>query len=559
MKKYGLLIEFVIVAALGFVLFKFLSSLTPRTLHSDVLWYLNMGFNNIPDIIWMNRYTHVFILKVFLSITDTPIQASALYWAFINTSISLLIYLNARMILPHSNFVHGVLGVAFYFSLFFHPLTTGVALVDFSAMFMVILVSTVYLVYTKIDYPKDWLLISLGFLLFFVFKTKETAWISGFVLIGLGFNQSNEFDIQKLWGEIKIVLIGFVTGLGLFMVLYGVFLDDFFYSIRPEHLKAFLGFWVGESAHLPNAGNWYDGVLFQSLLIPFLFYLISGVKSRIEGSPFKVQIIWLIPITLLLILSISGIKSTFSFTHYRHLFPSLAMICFLAPQFLYFPLPSTKKQIMIFAGILIGSGIALHFTFEAIRIYTTIVDLHFHGFIDDVFHPVVLTVLFGLIIIIDRYPTYWVFIPVFCIIALLFHPIKRNYREMTVPAPNTSFQYIFYPFEKFQDKIEPRQDMLFYVSKSLPNELNLASDNIDTLYSAFDLQFKTSTGRDTFTYQPPINQLEESIISGSFTYLLLTENDWESLDIERYSRIQDMCKVYYDKEKPIILLDCTYP
>ena len=217
----------------------------PRTYHSDVIWYLEAAFHNLGDfLLWVNRYAHVYFLKIFFLFSNDPFEVGKNYWVFMFTATTLLVYLNARLLTPRSKFLHGILAVGFFLSINVFSNTLGVPLVDYTSMLIVLTISLVYLSSLRRGHTVKWLLILLGFLFFIAFKTKETAWVSAILLFGLMFDENNTFNVESLKKNGLQVLIGGLIGGLLFIVLDGLLLKDPLFGLRPANLSTPTGFFI---------------------------------------------------------------------------------------------------------------------------------------------------------------------------------------------------------------------------------------------------------------------------------------------------------------------------
>ena len=121
-------VEYFLVAVWSVLLWFWLIDVPGREAHTDVLWYMNMGLNNVADPHWVIRYTHVYLQKIFLTFADQPFDGLKAYWAFIISITAALIYFNARKLTQGSTILTGIAAVAIFFSFSIHAEYAGVAL-----------------------------------------------------------------------------------------------------------------------------------------------------------------------------------------------------------------------------------------------------------------------------------------------------------------------------------------------------------------------------------------------------------------------------------------------
>lgn len=552
-----LLLEIGLVLISCIFLYSFLSSITPTESDTDILWYMNMGKNNIPYLRWMTRFGHVYPLKAFMFLAGSPIEGGHYFWAFLITTTSGLIYLNARTLLRSSTYVHGILAVGIFLSVYIHPRLAGQAWADFTSMFVISLLIFVFLYSARRDHQSRWLLMAIGLIFFWVFETKETAWVSAILLAALGFDLEEKFDYRLFWTRFKMVLGGAAVGILIYMVLNGIFLKDFFFGLRPSQLSDFFRHWMGEDAHLLSAANWYQSVLFAKIPILFLLFIATILKVGGKDAPLPVKMTWSIPIVLILLLTIGQITSFFAI--YDRLFlPGTVILSFTAPQFISYEKPATPREKKTFWVMILVGALLFHFVITGIRIFTSINEINFHEFIRHVLTPAVLSFLIILLILFDRYTAYAAVLPIYCVVAIFFFPLKANYRSILNPTPGATTQSRFYLFERFSEYIEYSEGMLVYVSPEIPAKYNAGDDNPDVLFTVFDLYFSTRTNRDNFSTEPSLEVVLPHLLEGRYTYLFLTDEDWGTLieNPEDESIILQQCQILEDDGKPIFFLKC---
>lgn len=550
-------IEITLVLVLCVVLFSFLASITPRESDSDILSYMNMGYNNVPNLRWMTRYGHVYPLKAFLSISEDPFQGGLLFWAFLMTATTGLIYVIARTILASSTYVHGILAAGIFLSFYIHPERTGQAWADFTAMFVLVLLISVFLISARQRHQKRWVLFAMGLIFFWAFETKETIWVSSLLLVDLAVDEENKLDPKLFWTRFKQVLPGAAAGLILFMILNGIFLKDIFFSIRPGQLKTFLSYWMNQEVHFSKGRNWYQSVIFYNFPIPFILFIASVLKASKKNFPVSVRLVAAIPLVLILLLTIGQIKSNFSVAD-RFFLPGIAVVCIFAPQFIKFTPLESNRQRGIFWLTILAAGIGFHLYVTGIRIFTTVNEINFPEFIRHVHTPLFFTALLLLILFFNKYSFSTVFIPSYVLIAIFLFPLKTNYRNFLNPTPNSTIQKRFYLFETFGEHIQASQDMLLYVSADIPEQFKVGTANAEVLFPVFDLHFSTHSKWENFTSNPDAEEMYANIINEEFTYVFLTQENWKALadTPEHEAELLGVCQYFEDTERPIVFLDC---
>jgi len=159
--KYTRVIEYFLLLVAAFILWTYLTIIPGREIHTDVIWYANMGLNNIADARWMTRFTHVFLMKPFVHLIANPVEAIIAYWAFVISFTCALIYFCARNLTKNNHIIHGLLAVLVFWVFPAHRDHAGVALNDITSMLFVMLILAVYLISSLQSHKKRFLLMTL--------------------------------------------------------------------------------------------------------------------------------------------------------------------------------------------------------------------------------------------------------------------------------------------------------------------------------------------------------------------------------------------------------------
>src|SRR5271157_1109600 len=188
-------------------------------LGTDVMDYINTGLNGLKvGEGSLDRYFHIFLQRIFLKVAPTPLQGVQLYWAFLITSTCVLIYICARIISQNSTPLHGLLAVALFLSIGAIAASAGDTGIDITAMFVVILIVTVYLLSARAEHRSMVLVALLGFLFYLGFKTKETTPPAGILVLGLGFNGESKFDKSLFLKNILFFFGGVLVSIVFFAI-----------------------------------------------------------------------------------------------------------------------------------------------------------------------------------------------------------------------------------------------------------------------------------------------------------------------------------------------------
>jgi hypothetical protein len=151
-----------------------------------------------------------------------------------------------------------------------------------------------------------------------------------------------------------------------------------------------------------------------------------------------------------------------------------------------------------------------------------------------------------------------VIFPLVFLVVLINMPLSENYRQLRLKI-DMVIQKRFYPFYEFGEYISYDDEMLMYVSPTIPAGLGFFSRDLYTMYTIFDLHFGENSLPRNFTYSPKPEKIFDHILAGEFDYVFLTERDWKNLhpSIDPTPQIATVCEIFHDQGKPLVFLDCN--
>jgi hypothetical protein len=523
-------------------------------IYSDELWYLQLGLNNVKDPFYLNRYTHVFLQKIFIELAPSVIDGAKIYWSFLISLTGLLVYLGPRVLSKHNHIVHSLLAVGLYFSFPFYIEYSGVTVIDFTAMLMVALIVMVFMISVHYQHDLKGILILLGFLLFLAFKTKESTMAAGIVLLGLGFKDGAVFDFSLFKRGLLKVLAGVMAGLVFFIVLSGIVLKDPWFGLTADSLQGFYATYIETGKFLVLPANWYIDYIFPALPLAFLLYLISGIKADDRITP-ALRLVWLVPLALVVGLVLTMLKSNWG-VFPRYFFPALPVLAMLAPQFLKFQLPEGDKVkfqvlygtvIVLLIGLIFGGGL----------LYARMVGFNYGSILNSIVYPIALSVLLGTVLLVNRYTALTALIPLAAILSMIIHPIGKNFHSVVIERPNQRrVQERFYPFSSFDQEIQFSNDMDMYVSLEIPSSMGMLSTDKNELMSMFNIYFRTDATKSAFTYSSSTETIQDDLRQVQYDYVLLASDEWRQLSSreEHQQLFEKDYTIFQDGNQRLVLL-----
>ncbi|MFW5713075.1 MAG: hypothetical protein ACOCYU_00205 [Brevefilum sp.] len=528
-----ILIAFITSAIIGFMFATYAQG-GPNS--SDLTYYMNIGLNGLKETFVLNRYFHIFLQQIFIELASYPMEGYHMFWGFLMGLNTFMIFISARKALVKSNFLHGILAVLIFFSISIIGDISGVIVVDLTAMTMMTALLTVYILSANKEHANPWIIGSFGVLLFLAFKTKETTLPAWVLLIGMGWIDKESFKIKNFLKNMIWVAGGVLVGAVIFAILNWIFLEDPLFGFRPREWREFSQTYVSYSSNVlatlnalgdGNLDNWYEGYWFEYTLMPFLFFLIGGVKlGRKVSIPRKV--LWLVPLALIVFLIIS-INNRIGYLP-RFGMPVLGILSILAPQFIDLRIPESKAARKKFFAFL-AAGLAL---VVGIRLVMQLVipaqNYHLGSVVTLVYYPLLITLLLASLFMF-RDNALWNLINFLILFSLVISPISSNYRLMFVQRPNQDiYEQVVFVFSEYEDIIDYEPDMRFYaVDTVFTKSVLRIGKNIDELVALFNVYFDARATRENFVYAEEPQDVADDILAEEYDYVLMASENWRAV------------------------------
>ncbi|NMC29851.1 MAG: hypothetical protein GYA45_07255 [Pelolinea sp.] len=537
-----------------------LSFNTGGPIYSDELLYIEIGLNNQSAPNYGNRYFHVYLQKLFMAVAPTPLIGIRVYWAFMIALTTLLVYWSARIFLKESSPLHGLLGVAIFLSYKFLSSYAGVTSVDIAAMMMTMALIFTYLLYQRTE--KKGLLYLLGALTFLAFKTKETTLFANVVLLGFFFDKQGKFAFKNILPILKSYLIGFLGAIGLFILLDSIFLGQPFFAISPATIKEVFENYAYTGGFRKEPVDWYQTYLLDDIMIPFLLFVVTGVKLNTRAVSPQKKILWAFPLLLVSFITLNMLKIPWGFIE-RFYFPALPVIAFLAPQFISIPdCKDQKSRWQLPAAILAALLLVVVMRQFGMR-YVTDIDWTYGKYLESIYFPILLSVLLGLVILAEKQNLLTFGIILFFLVSWVLPKLSYNYKYIYVePTTNAKFQIKYYPFLEFQQDIAVREDVKMYTtatifSNTVENEDHMFSDNPYDILGMYDVLFNMRTERDNLTLSYKQEDIPEQILAERYDFMILSTDDWQYLQDNYPEVIAELSKNYtsrFDEGQILVFL-----
>jgi hypothetical protein len=458
------------------------------------------------------------------------------FWGFLVGANTFMIYLTARKVRPGNTFLHGILAVMFFFGMTVIGDVSGVIVVDLTAMTMLMAFFMLYVLSMDKGHANPWLVGALGFVLYLAFKTKETTLPVAVLLIGLGWVESQAFHWRALLKNLLWVVCGLAAGILFFGILSGIILGDPFFGLRISEWCEFRNTYAVYSSRVldtlnalgdGNIDDWYQGYWFEITLLPFLLYLISGIKgSRDNYVPRK--LLYLVPLVYAVFMLIS-INNRLGY-ELRFGLPVLPVLSVLAVQFIDLQAPERNSARIKYWGFL-ALGLILAFGIRLVlRAIVPGMGWDLGAVITLMYYPLLLTLLFASLILFDD-QAYAHLVNFLVVFSLLISPIASNYRAMFVVRENeTSFNEVIKPLMDFEPEISYHPGMRFYATSRTFDkaELRIVKDEVE-LMALFNVLFDASSTPENFTYADAPDDIPAEITAVVYDYVLMADDEWVNM------------------------------
>jgi hypothetical protein len=504
-------------------------------LSTDSNGYMNLALNPAVDASVMNRFMHIYMMRVFLKLAPTPLTGFQYYWAFLLAATALLVYINARSITSRSTFIHGLLAVGIFFTIPEFAQEAGMAGVDMAAMFMIMVMVTFFVLSVRRQHRSTWLLGGLGFVFFLALRTKETALVTALLFIGLGV-EDGQFRFKELWHRLVYVIAGLLAGIVFFAMLNWILVGDPLFGWRLSNIRDFLSNYVGPTTGQSRtdavSGNWYSAYILGVIYIPFILYLIGGIRFS-HDLDLGQKLVWCLPLALVCFVCL--------FTSItwgpRFLLPAVPIICLLGPQFLDFSIPEENRErvkLLIISVIALGLLLTLRL---AMRVLVPRMGWNIDLFYVTFYVPAVLSSILAISFLWKRFSASISIVGAVLIIALVVTPVVTNARTMLKAKNRTESNLVYYPYSAFKDEIHFTPGMKMFVSFDAWNTLGVGGycNTTDDVRDIFNVVFDASSTRSNFTVPYYLakyatqSELDADATQASYTYLLLSTEDWHKL------------------------------
>jgi len=550
----------------------------------DDLLYMSLAQHTTPQNWILNRYGHIYLLKLFFWITGDAIIGGRVFWCFLFAGTLVLIYFCSRILAGKKGYIIGLVAAAFFSMQHVFGKDIGCPLPDFTVMFLVMLGTFVYLAFlNRRGRYSHFIIMLLGLIFFWAVKSKETGVCLGVLFFGLGRDDTGLYTTRRFVKDIGWACAGIVAGCALLMLLDLSFVQDALFSIRPSNIKRVLSKNIQRPSSKATteriAMSWYTFLTTRALFVPFLLYLLAGWKSPVRSFSNREKMMWIFPLLLLPFISFS--RRNFAIIP-RYFTPAIAVISIWAAQFFWFKLSGSplrwknhraiaRLPVAVFL-VLLSFIIALIFIpripefVEYYKLNGPVMGFHNlkYNRLDSqqIFYilmimPVAITVLLIVATMSKKRGLVALFFSWLCLFLLILPPLNHNLTSLKQRIVAQKGIWRFEPCRVFKDQFQFDENTKILISKDIHARSWMLGRNAKAHCHMFNIFYNQKLDYDQF-----IDGTWDDILKADYTYALLTARDWQGISkkynikglLENYELKTNERAVYRTRSGPMRLI-----
>ena len=516
----------------------------------DDLFYMNLSQYTTQHAWVMNRYGHIYLQKFFIWCIGDVINGARVFWCFLIFSTCVLVYWCVRMLAGKRGVLIALIAVLFFLMQPIFSLEAGSTLSDFTVMFLVALITFIYLFFlSERGKYSHWIIMLLGFLFYWTVKSKETGICIAVLFLGLGHDESGSWSLDRFVRDIGWVCAGMAASCLLLMTLDAIFVGDALFSVRPSNYAAALDRHISKltsSTATRVVQSWYTFITTRPLFIPFLLYFLIGWKSVGRVFSTREKMAWLFPLVLLIFLTF--IRKTFYIIP-RYFTPAIPVVCIWSVQFFRFKfggapvrwknrwsIPRVAVALFLVSVSFILVCMFVHRIPEFVEYYK--LDGPLGGYHNlkyqrlnpqQVFYMVAImpSVAAALLVIASmskKRGLAALFFTFLCLFLLILPPLEHNVNSLKQRVVARRSEWRFAPYSAFKDEIQVAKDSKILVSKDIHARSWMLGRDAKAQCHIFNIFFNEELDYDRF-----IDGDWNDIVKSDYTYAFITAQDWKGI------------------------------
>lgn len=485
---------------------------------SDMLYYLDVGLRRIADPFLLNRYTHVYALRIASVLMGSTLAGVRLYSAIAAGATVLLAFLIGRRLTADANLANGLLAISLTLST---PLLVQLLLgPSVDTMLMVIVLGFVALYMHTAGLPGDkrWKLVGLGVLFFFAIRTKEVAWVLIALLPSLGL-EDDRFHWRALGRSLRYLVVGALAAALAMVAANGIFIGTPLFGWRPSDVADYAAIWSSTVRSRALEASTLGELLVSQNLVAFVLYMAAGLwfgRSLTKST----RAIWIIPLALGAFLLIGTTRTNWNIVP-RGFLAGLAVMGAIGSRAVTVRWPPPARSLR---WVVLASTIALGLAaFGLLTRQTASLGTYFKF----AFTPAVLVLMLALMFMSSDRPQHgWALFVL--AIGLTAAAVGFNLRSIPASLERTGWRSRFDLPLAFEDRMEFNSPEAAYFSRDLLAGLPAVS-NRDELAALVNVGLDVQTIRSNYLIGAVDEALVELLEHGEQRYVVVTSSEWDWL------------------------------
>lgn len=485
---------------------------------SDMLYYLDDGLRSIGDPFILNRYAHVYTLRVASLLAGSTLSGMRLISAMAAGFTVLLSYLSARFLTKDSRFPNGLIAVLLILSL---PLAMRFLLapsVDTTLMVVILMFIALYVMFTRYPGASRALLVGMGILFFMAIRTKEVGVVLLAFIPGFGWSGSNDFNWSALRFNLRYFLAGTAIGILITVVANSVFIGIPLFGFRLSDISSYIEVWSGIIGSGARPASSLSQLLVGQSIVLFVLFIAAGLWFGNSLSK-PIRVVWLFPLLIASFLLIATTRDNWTIVP-RGFLSGFAVMGILASRVFTVRLPVQRTKIwVIIVTAVIASGFALFgFLTKDAMSYST--------YFERVLIPTLLVLALAIMIVSQsREQSGWaVFI---LLLALAGFSASSNVRSVTSEIHRSSrYPYRFALPLAFRHDIDLDQPFDAFVSWGSLERIAGAANSREVA-AIFNVALDGRTDRTDYEIGSVKKDLLQSMESGDYKYVIVNSSEWD--------------------------------
>lgn len=489
---------------------------------TDTLMYIDTGLRGLENTFVLNRYTHIYIIRLFTFLAGTPIEGYRVFSGFLAFISIVLVYYSARSLSKRSSPINGIIAVGLLLGI---PVILDriiAPLVDSTVMIMMLSMVAIYIKSARNDHKKPWLLALFGVIFFMALRTKEVTIVAVILIMGFGLISDKPFSISLIMKNLRYVVGGMAVAALIFITINAIVLGSPLFGFRPADIISYREQWSATIGSAEKVGATFIELLFASTGIIFVLYVSAGLLAW-KKIPRNLRLIWIIPLALITMLILFSTREEWVIVP-RGFTAGYALICVLGSQVVLIDSLKKSSAMRITAATIVtlmGIGLLAYIGI------TSKGGLPFQVYFNAVFAPIAFSIIIS-ILILARKGLNSELVIIFLLLVTSLYQIRLNILDVSTHSESKRPNFRFQPILAFENEIISVDDHKMYVSNTILPFLAI-KENLDEISTLVNIALDLRTDRTDYELGFPDESLIRGLEKGEYSLVLITSSEWDWL------------------------------